>query len=136
MAKQLRAFGYARVSSDEEDGNNASIDSQVEAIRNWCERENIELVRTFEEPNVSGRKLVRKQFDRMISEATSAGHPVDMIFVYALSRFARRLITQLNTEAKLELAGVKLVSLTEALPDNSTGKMMRGFIGLVNEKYA
>lgn len=40
--------------------------------------------------------------------------PVHMIDVYALSRFARHLLTRLNSEHKFEQAGVRLISPTEA----------------------
>ena len=36
MASKLRAYGYVRVSVDEEDGNNASIASQIAAIEDHC----------------------------------------------------------------------------------------------------
>ena len=39
--QQLFAFGYARVSVDEEDGHNASISSQRDAIVAYAEREGI-----------------------------------------------------------------------------------------------
>ncbi|GGI83011.1 hypothetical protein GCM10007973_19390 [Polymorphobacter multimanifer] len=136
MALKLRAYGYVRVSVDEEDGKNASIASQNAAIDNYCEVNDIEKVHVFEEPNVSGRKLARKQFDRMIDAATQPGRPVDMIISYALSRFSRRMYTQVVSFAKLDQAGVDFVSLTEAFSNDATGQMMRGVVGLMNEKYA
>ncbi len=131
-----RAFGYVRVSVDEEDGNNASIASQSKAIVGYCQQNGLQLVKIFEEPNVSGTKTIRKQFDRMIAAAVAPEHPVDVVVVYALSRFARRMVTQLVSEAKLNAVDVELQSLTEAFTNDATGRMMRGVIGLMNEKYA
>ena len=136
MTVQRRAFGYVRVSVDEEDGNNASIASQSKAIANYCALHQLDLVMIYEEPNVSGTKVVRKQFDRMIAAAIAPEHPVDVLVVFALSRFARRMVTQVVAEAKLDAAGVELLSLTEAFTNDATGRMMRGVIGLMNEKYA
>ncbi len=136
MTQPLRANIYARVSNDDEDGNNASGSAQRAACRTWCEKEGVEVVEEFEELNVSGRKLKRRQFDRMIAQATAAHRPVHMIVVYALSRFARRLLTQMTAEHKLDGAGVKLVSVIENIADDANGRFMRGMIGLVNEKYA
>lgn len=136
MMSKLRAYGYVRVSVDEEGDNNASIASQIAAIDSHCKASGIELVQIFEEPNVSGRKLARKQFDRMIASATQIDRPVDMIIAYALSRFSRRMFTQVVSLAKLDEAGVEFVSLTEAFSNDATGQMMRGVVGLMNEKYA
>lgn len=136
MTDKQRAYGYVRVSDDDERGNNASIVNQATAIRAYAERENIELVEMFEELSVSGRKLQRRQFDRMIAQATSDERPVHMVLVFALSRFARRLLTQVVSEHRLEEAGVRLISLTEGCADDPTGRLMRSMIAAVNEKYA
>lgn len=136
MTQPLRAYIYARVSNDDEDGNNASGVAQRAACRAWCEKQGVEVVEEFEELNVSGRKLKRREFDRMIAQATAANRPVQMIVVYALSRFARRLLTQMTAEHKLDGAGVRLVSVIEDIADDANGRFMRGMIGLVNEKYA
>ena len=131
-----KAFCYARVSVDEEDGNNASISSQRDAIIAYAEREGIEIVGFFEDVGVSGTKLQRREFDRMIAEATGPDRPVHYIIVYALSRFARRLLTQVMAEHKLASAGVQLVSLTETFGNDANGKMMRNMVAIINEKYA
>lgn len=135
MNKQ-RAYGYVRVSSDEEGGNNASIAAQIAAIRDHAQRNDIEMVEIFKELNVSGRKLRRKQFDRMIAQATAVERPVQMVIVYAFSRFACRLLTQVTSEHKLTEAGVRLVSLTEGFGDDANGQLVRSMIAVVNEKYA
>ena len=131
-----KAFCYARVSVDEEDGNNASISSQRDAIIAYAEREGIEIVGFFEDVGVSGTKLQRREFDRMIAEATGPDRPVHYIIVSALSRFARRLLTQVMAEHKLASAGVQLVSLTETFGNDANGKMMRNMVAIINEKYA
>ncbi len=136
MSEPLRAYGYVRVSNDDEDGNNASIVAQIAAIKDRAKRDNVELIEIFQELNVSGRKLRRPQFDAMMAKATGPERPVDIIYVYALSRFARRLLTQVNSEHKLEQAGVRLISLTEEFGEDANGQLMRGLFGVFNEKHA
>lgn len=136
MNDDRRAFIYLRVSNDDEGGNNASSVAQEAACRALCEREGIAVAEVFEELNVSGRKLQRRQFDRMIALATSPARPVQVVVVYALSRFTRRLLTQVTAEHKLAEAGVKLISVIEGMGDDPNSRMMRGFIAVMNEKYA
>ena len=131
-----RAFGYVRVSVDEEGPNNASIAAQTRAIEEYAEKNDIGIVEIFAEPNVSGRKLARKQFDRMMALATSPARPVHQILVFNLSRFARRLLTQVVSEHKLAEAQVQLVSLTENFSQDATGRMIRSIVAIMNEKYA
>ena len=136
MTQPLRAYIYARVSNDDEAGNNASAVAQRAACRAYCEQRGWVIVEEFEELNVSGRKLRRREFDRMIGQATASDRPVRVIVVYALSRFARRLLTQVTAEHRLSEAGVRLVSLVEDIADDPNGKMMRSMIAVLNEKYA
>ena len=131
-----RAFGYARVSSDEEDGNNASIAAQIQALRDYAETRNIELVAVFEEPDISGRNAERRQFDRMIDLATSDEQPVEVVLAYSLSRFARRLLTQLTTEHRLAKAGVSLITVLEGEANDANSKVVRNMFSVINEKYA
>ncbi len=137
MSEPLRAYGYVRVSNDDEDGNNASIVAQIAAIKDRAKRDDVELIEIFQELNVSGRKLRRPQFDAMMAKATGAGATGGHhLCVYALSRFARRLLTQVNSEHKIEQAGVRLISLTEEFGEDANGQLMRGLFGVFNEKHA
>ena len=105
-------------------------------MREHAAREDIELVEVFEDINLSGRRKSRKQFDRMVALATAPKRPVDLIIVYALSRFARRLFTQVMTDHLLDEAQVEIVSLTEAFSNDPSGRMMRNMVAVINEKYA
>lgn len=131
-----RAFAYVRVSSDDEDGNNASIAAQLASIREYAASRNIEVVSVFEEPDVSGRKLNRRKFDHMIDLATSPEQPVEIILTYSLSRFARRLLTQVTSEHRLAKADVALVTVLEGEAADANSKVVRNIFAAINEKYA
>ena len=135
-ASGRRAFAYVRVSSDEEGGNNASIAAQIQAIREFAALRNMEVLAVFEEPDVSGRKENRREFDRMIDLATSDERPVELILTYSLSRFARRLLTQVTSEHRLSKAGVALVTVLEGEATDANSKVVRNIFAAVNEKYA
>jgi DNA invertase Pin-like site-specific DNA recombinase len=131
-----RAFAYVRVSSDEEDGNNSSIAAQIQAIREYAALRGIAVAAVFEEPDVSGRKEIRREFDRMIDLAISDQQPVEFILTYSLSRFARRLLTQITAEHRLTKAGVALVTVLEGEAKDANSKVVRNIFAAMNEKYA
>lgn len=131
-----RAFAYARVSSDEEDGHNASIAAQIKSISDYAAQRGILIVGVFEEPDVSGRKRKRPEFDRMIDLATSAEQPVELIITYSLSRYARRVSTQVTSEERLARAGVALVTVLEGEATDANSKVTRHIFAAMNEKYA
>lgn len=62
----------------------------------------------------------------MIDLATSDAHPVEVILAYSLSRFPRRLLTQLTTEHRLAKAGVSLITVLEG--DAQNDKVLGGLM--------
>ena len=84
MTQPLRAYIYTRVSNDDEDGNNALGTAQRASCRAWCAKNGVVVVEEFEELNVSGRKLHRRKFDRMMAQSTAADRPVHMIVMRSM----------------------------------------------------
>ncbi|MEQ8311124.1 MAG: recombinase family protein [Sphingopyxis sp.] len=72
----------------------------------------------------------------MIDLATGSEHPVQVVIVYNLNRFARHLLTQFVAEHRLQNAGVRLISITEDFGPGPNGQMMRSMVAIMNEKYA
>lgn len=130
MTKQLRAFGYARASSNKAQYDGA-IECQVEAIRNWCERENVELISIFEEPVAAGSDGQRKELNRMVAQARSASRPIDAIVVWSCSRLSRSPEQLLNST--LRNAGFSVLSLTEQRAGTSTWQLMCEMIATLSE---
>jgi site-specific DNA recombinase len=72
----------------------------------------------------------------MVSAATAAERPVNMVIVYNMSRFARLLHTHVTEEQRLNNAGVKLVSVTEHFGEGANAHFMGNMVAIINEKYA
>jgi DNA invertase Pin-like site-specific DNA recombinase len=102
-------------------GSTASIAAQGEAIEAHAAREGIEIVEIFHEPKVSGDKLMRPEFERMMDSATSAERPVDQIIVYNLTRFSRHLTARIASEQRLTQAQIRLISVTENFSQDAVG---------------
>ena len=60
------AVAYARYSSSNQ--REESIDAQLRAIREYCERENIQLIAEFTDEAVSGKTDDREDFQNMINK--------------------------------------------------------------------
>ena len=89
MQKKVKAFGYARLSKD--DGSRySSIISQQHIIKEFADKNNIELVKIYVDDNISGFIEIedRPQFNEML-EAIKEGK-AQAIIAKDLSRIGRK----------------------------------------------
>jgi len=80
-------FGYARKSPDEKKDMKTSISNQIELIEKFSKDQNIELVKIFIDPSISGSDRQRKQFLIMIKQLYKSD--IEGVIVKDQDRFAR-----------------------------------------------
>lgn len=122
--KNRRTFCYARVSSGHQ---STGLESQIRAMRDYCERQGIADFVIFSDENQSGAKSSRPALDSMMNSIRTG--ECSRVVVYSFSRYARsvgHLLKALEEFKKLE---VDFVSVTEQIDTNST--MGRAFFGLI-----
>ena len=130
---KLRACGYVRVSTDDQAQHGISLPSQIAKIEEFCTTRGWELVEVLQEPGMSGKDEGRPVFRKMMSLAQSSLRPFDVIVVFALSRFARKLSLQSNSYEQLQAVGVGLASVTETFGKGPNGNLMRSMVGAFNQ---
>ena len=110
----MKAVAYVRLSQE----SDTSINSQIEDITAYCEKNNIELVRIFNEgEKVSGWDDNRPQFKEMLSYITS--QDVDAVIVRDGSRLGRVSKDRLYWLLHLNHIGVELHTVRGLVdPDN------------------
>lgn len=126
------AYAYARFSSDNQ--REESIDAQLRAIREYCDREGVTILREFVDEAFSARTDRRPAFQRVFALIQDA--PADMLVVHKLDRFARNRYDAAFYRAKLKEAGMKLVSVLEKLDDSPESIIMEGLLESMNEYYS
>ena len=130
----MRIYSYRRVSSGRQVEEGDSLDSQLNAITEWADRNNHDNVKHFVDEGVSAFSGYRPQFDLMLEESVANKDYIDGIVVYNFSRFARNQVIRLTAEDKLEKAGLKVFSVREELPeDDDLAFLLKNIIGIVNE---
>jgi site-specific DNA recombinase len=117
------AFGYARMSTDQQDQSPAQ---QRERIAKLASERGFEIVDWFVDEGITGDSIeARPQFARMLSE--TASRDVKAILVWDLSRFGRfDIFDAVAVIRPLRDAGVKLVTVAEGAIDwdEFAGQMM------------
>jgi site-specific DNA recombinase len=130
---ETRAIGIARQSKGDE--ASFSVAAQVAKLREYAEREGLELVDVLEEQDVSGgTPLAKRDGLRSAVEAIEAGRASVLVVAY-FTRLARSLEVQREVVERVEAVGGTVVALdTGAVTHANAGAKLTGtFLGAVAE---
>ena len=133
MAKEcLTAFDYYRYSSTKQ--QELSIEGQRDICLEYAAKHNINVVGEYIDRARSGRTENRANFRRLIRDACAGG--VDVILVWKYDRFFRNRAESALYRKQLEDAGVRLISVSEYIPEGSAGVITQGMIETVAEYFS
>src|SRR5207249_5767864 len=120
----MRAFGYVRISKLDE--RTTSPARQREAIKRLCEARGWELVKVYEDLDVSGyqKSAKRPGLDRMLARLDET----DAIVFWKLDRLARGVQKFYEILKRCEAANVAVVSTAE--PFDTSSPMGRAMVGI------
>jgi len=125
----MRAAIYIRVSTEDQAREGYSLEVQSEYLLNFAKREKWQIyspegsAEIYEDDGYSGYSLDRPAFQSLMSDARKKRF--DLILVYKLDRFSRRLRDILNILDELETLGIEFKSATEPYETTtSSGKLM------------
>ena len=109
-----KAYGYVRVSTDEQAEHGTSLRVQRAKIRAYAKLHDLRLVKIFADEGVSGRNLERDGLKELLK--TVSGEDDETVIVYRLNRLSRhtRHLLKLIEEAFVE-GNTHLVSVNERI---------------------
>lgn len=127
-----KAFGYIRVSTDDQAMNGVSLEAQRERIEAYCKLNGLELVAVFTDAGLSGKRADnRPELQRALEAVCKAG---GVLVVYSLSRLARSTKDTLLIGERLQKANADLASLSEKIDTTSAaGKMVFRMLAVLFE---
>lgn len=129
-----RAAAYARFSSNNQ--RDESIDAQLRAIREYCEREGIQLVEIYTDEAQSATTDLRDDFKNMIDDIFAGKLDVDTVLVHKFNRFARNKYDSAIYKKRLRDIGIKVVSVTQPIDDSPEGRILESLIEAMDEYYS
>jgi len=124
----MRAVAYYRVSTIKQAEKQLSIPDQRRQVEKHCKLQGCDLVQEFVEPGASATDDKRPRFQEMIKYATNVENAVDVVLVHSFSRFFRDSFKFEFYRRKLQKVGVSVVSLTQAVPDDPQGDLIRSVL--------
>ena len=129
----INVVAYARFSSDNQ--RTESIDAQIRAICDYCDKNGYNLVKIYKDEAISGTSTEdREQFIQMINDSKDKGF--NYVVVHKFDRFARNRYDHALYEKKLEDNGVKLLSVMEQLNDSPESVILKSVLTGMNEYYS
>lgn len=123
-----RAAIYARVSTLA----GQSPQMQLDVLREYSARRELEVVAEFVDRGVSGARDVRPELDRLM--AVARRREIDVVLVYRFDRFARSVRHLVTALDEFKALGVDFVSYSESI-DTSTplGRAMFSIVAALGE---
>lgn len=126
------AVGYPRVSSDGQ-VEGTSLDMQEDAIKKYCERENLKLDKIFRGEGESAKLLKRPELQELLAYIRANKGKITHLVVYKFDRFSRNLDDHLWLRKELIKYGVTVKSVTEATDDTLAGRLQENILAVFNE---
>lgn len=127
-----KAVAYGRYSTDMQ--REESIDAQFRAIRDYCQRNKIELINTYADEGISGTTDNRPQFQQMIKDAELGAF--DYVIVHKLDRFSRSKYDSAIYKRKLKLLNIQLLSVLENLDGSPESLILESVLEGMSEYYS
>lgn len=83
----MRCAGYVRVSTEDQKDNGFSIDSQLRMIKEYCVKENYDLIDIYNDAGCSGKDLMRPDMQRLLKDIKA--HKIDKLIAIKVDRLTR-----------------------------------------------
>ena len=129
----MKAVIYARYSSAGQ--RDVSIEDQVREIKSYASSHNYEIITEYADKAKSGRNAdKRAEFLRMIRDAEK--HSFQCVLVYKHDRFARNQYDAVIYKKKLKDNGVKVIAVTEPIPDGHGAMILESIYQAMAEEYS
>jgi DNA invertase Pin-like site-specific DNA recombinase len=118
-----KAVAYTRVSTDGQAADGISLEAQEAKIRAYCELHDLDLMQTYVDAGISGKRADNRPELQRALKAVCDGSATALV-VYKLDRLARNTIDALEIAQTVEKCNASLHSISEKL---DTGSAMGRF---------
>lgn len=128
-----RVAVYARVSTEEQAEEGFSIEGQIDTVRKYASTRGHFVVEEYIDRGVSGKSIEgRYALQRLLEEAKEK--KFDVVYVWKISRLARKNVDLLSIVEQLSKSNVKVFSISENFDTETTmGKFSLQMMGAVAE---
>jgi DNA invertase Pin-like site-specific DNA recombinase len=132
---EKRYVALARVSSREQEREGFSLDVQVDALRQYAERNDGEIIRLFRIAETASKYDERSTFKELMAFAKKNAHKLDGLLFYKVDRAARNLFDYVELERLESEYGVQFISVAQPTENTPAGRMQRRMLASMASFY-
>ena len=118
---------YSRVSTEEQVKEGISIDAQIDKCKSYCDARGWTVHKIYVDPGFSAGTLDRPAMKELLQDADD--QRFDIILVYKIDRFSRRLKDLIMVLEELKLKNINFTSVTEQI--DTTSAMGEAFFQII-----
>jgi len=118
---------YSRVSTEEQAKEGISIDAQLAKCKSYCDARGWTIYKMYIDPGFSAGTLDRPAMTELLKDADT--NQFDIILVYKIDRFSRRLKDLIMVLEELKLKNINFTSVTEQI--DTTSAMGEAFFQII-----
>lgn len=120
-----KAYGYMRVSTEEQ-VDNMSFQTQEQAIRDYAQRHNMEIVHIYHDDGYTAKNARRPDLQEMLQNLSDRHSDVKNVIIYNTRRLTRDIDSFSRDIGSILVAHrIQLHSATEQMDDTPQGRFMR-----------
>ena len=124
-----KVIAYCRVSTSEQ-----SIDSQLEAVRKYCQNQNWQISKIYKDEGISGIKDDRPSLNELKKACTNEKRGWTAVVVFRFDRMARSTSHLLECLTLFQKYKIDFISINEGIDTStSVGKMVFTFLAGIAE---
>lgn len=128
-----RAVIYARYSSDHQ--REESIDAQVRACREYCQRKGYLVTKIYADEAKSGKSIAKRdQYKKMLADAQK--NLFDVVVFHKIDRNSRNELDYYLTKNQLISSGIKYEYAAQNIDTSPAGQMVEGILVAVAANYS
>ncbi|MCG6533421.1 MAG: recombinase family protein [Syntrophales bacterium LBB04] len=126
---KMKAYGYCRVSTEEQAREGISLDAQEDKIRTYAQLKDLELLDIIRDEGYSGKNIQRPGLQKLL--ALIQGPEAEAVIVYKLDRLTRNTSDLLHlVEVIFRKDNTRFFSITEEIDtDSAMGKFFLTIMG-------
>lgn len=130
------AFAYTRVSTKDQEKQGNSIPEQLLRIEEFSKRQDIKILKVYQDTSSAYHDVNREQFNQMIADALK--DKPNYIIVDDSSRFARTREVSISTKKLLRKHAINVLLANEdnVNPNTSAGLWLEGIREIKNEAFS
>ena len=118
---------YSRVSTEEQAKEGISVDAQIDKCKSYCDARGWNIHKIYVDPGFSAGTLDRPAMKELLKD--SEDQRFDIILVYKIDRFSRRLKDLIMVLEELKLKNINFTSVTEQI--DTTSAMGEAFFQII-----